>query len=65
MNQLLKLLTDAIPQQVQNQAAANEQLAELVLIAKHLGLQDAASLIEISQKTGAGLPELRQCCGAL
>lgn len=59
MNRLLKLIEDSIAPQVQSQARANDQLAELVLIARHLGLNDAASLIEVSQKIGVALPELR------
>lgn len=59
MNQLLKLIKDSVPPQAQSQARANDQLGELVLIARHLGLNDAASLIEVSQKIGVALPELR------
>lgn len=59
MNRLLQLIKDSIAPQAQSQASANEQLAELALIARHLGLNDAASLIEVSQKIGVALPELR------
>ncbi len=58
MNRLHELIKGSIAQQAQSQARANEQLAELVLIARHLGLNDAASLIEVSQKIGVALPEL-------